>query len=223
MTKTIIILGDTHTLHFLHMLNGIQDFVVIGVGDHGEHETQHVGEFQLKQISDYCKDHNGEIYLVRGNHSNPAWFDWNYWANQFERVHFVPDNTVINIQGKNVLFSGGAISVNRQELQLDYDYWADEKFQPDFGEYPKIDFLITHMNQMNNGFENIAHYFKDDNTLKQELLDELELSVAFREHVKPKIGHFWGHYHTDYLQYYQGVRNQCVNKDSMVDVTRLFQ
>lgn len=68
------------------------------------------------------------IVFVRGNHDNPAYFDGN--AFNYERFKAVPDYSVINALGHNILCVGGAISVDRQYR---LDYIAKQRIKPDKG------------------------------------------------------------------------------------------
>lgn len=224
MKKIVVIMGDTHCLNFLHRLPlDFENFVLIGVGDHGELEEKHTALHDIMLLQKYCDEHNGAMFFVRGNHSNPAWFDYAHWANSCDKVKFVPDNTVLEIEGKKVLFSGGATSVDRLTSTLGIDYWTTEKFQPDFREYGLIDILITHgYRSADMSFARIQHYIDNDPSLKQELLEETALQLKFHDHVKPALAHFYGHYHFPNLILDQGCRIQCLDMDEMYDATRLF-
>lgn len=227
--KQIILLGDTHCLNFLHRLPlDFKDFILIGLGDHGEHRElnqKHLALHDIQLLNDYCERNNGELYLTRGNHSNPAWFNANHWANSLPLVTFVPDNTVIDIQGNRVLFSGGATSIDRKTSTLGFDYWVEEKFKPVYKDYGEIDVLITHAYvPAELTFTRIQHYIDADPELKDELLAEIEEQRIFHKHVAPKKGHFYGHYHFPNLQYDENnCRIQCLDIDELFNASRLLQ
>lgn len=66
------------------------------------------------------------IVFVRGNHDNPAYFDGS--AFNYERFKAMPNYSVIQACGHNILCVGGAISVDRQYR---LDYIAKQRIKPD--------------------------------------------------------------------------------------------
>ena len=58
-----------------------------------------------------CKANNWVVF-VRGNHDDPSYF--NEEKVNYERFRCVPDYSVINVCGRNVLCVGGAVSIDRK-------------------------------------------------------------------------------------------------------------
>jgi len=47
------------------------------------------------------------IYTIRGNHDNPAFFDGKH---DYDRLHFLPDHSIVELCGKRIYPVGGAVS-----------------------------------------------------------------------------------------------------------------
>lgn len=128
----------------------------------------HVGDFGLGFVSiaqdlknleatdEMLMDTNNHLYVIRGNHDNPIFWDRSKGLNlpRLHNLHLVDDYSVIKIEGKNVLFIGGATSIDRRPRMDDVPYpswWADEIFKLDpeklgkiFNRDVKIDVVVTH-------------------------------------------------------------------------------
>jgi hypothetical protein len=222
--RNVYILGDTHKINIVPLLerHELKNFLLIGVGDHGEIGTKHECQHDIKLVADYCNENNGRVLFTRGNHSDPTWFNFDHWANDFINVTYVPDNIIHTISGKKVYFSGGAVSVDRKLNTLGIDYFANEAFNPVIPKEP-IDILITHTSHISNGFSRIAHFFEKDETLRQDLINEQNLMRHFVEKVNPKIAHFWGHFHFPYVDYSNNRLERCLDIDEIYDASHLFQ
>ncbi len=139
----MIFIGDTHG-------NNGYIKMVIEAQDYRDMEMVHVGDFgvgfigmdqelkNLDALNDFMKERNIIFHVIRGNHDNPHYFDGTY-LNTNLKLH--PDYTVLNIEGKNILLVGGAISIDRvprrrynqievaQNLHSEKRYhWEGEKF-----------------------------------------------------------------------------------------------
>lgn len=66
------------------------------------------------------------IVFVRGNHDNPAYFDGSAFNNDWFKA--VPDYSVVQACGHNIICIGGAISIDRQYR---LDYMAKKRIKPD--------------------------------------------------------------------------------------------
>jgi UDP-2,3-diacylglucosamine pyrophosphatase LpxH len=236
----IYILGDTHTLSFVHLLekHDLKDFFLIHVGDAGEGfapplSSEIEDRENVEELNKYCSENNARIVITRGNHSNPDFYNYNHWCNSFPNIKFIPDYEVLGINGKSVLFVGGATSVDRKLLANGIDYWMDEKFklEKEWLKWHKkmidpisIDVLITHTSHIHNGYSRIAHYFDNDPTLEAELNQEKKDVGTLVKTVNPKLAHFWGHFHYPHLSYEKnGRQNRCLDIEEIYDATRLFQ
>lgn len=228
LADNIYVIGDTHTLTYADLLVHYQlkDFVLIGVGDHGvgfasvERDTA-----AIKVLSDYCRDNNGIILMIRGNHDRPDIFIPESPYNT-DCVYFVPDYTYYNINGKVFLFAGGATSIDRQQRTIDQDYWLDEGFNlPDdyTNTLASCDVLVTHSCPIaappHDGLSRISGWFRDDPTLREELIAERQKIQQLYEHVNPKIN-LYGHFHETLSERIDGTWFRCLDINEVLDITR---
>jgi DNA repair exonuclease SbcCD nuclease subunit len=138
----MIVFGDIHC-KYAEFLNIIKQFPksptnYIQVGDFG------VGFFDLSNdnsqfkydlicLRDTLRLTNSKLYVIRGNHDNPAYFrpsspQAEEFRNIFEDIILlVPDYTKLVLDGKVCYFVGGAVSIDRvYRLANRKHYWSDE-------------------------------------------------------------------------------------------------
>ena len=126
----------------------IRDENILFCGDFGLGFDTPKKDIAIIRYMNYsCKSRNIHFYIVRGNHDNPS-----FWLSpthnlSSKNVHLVPDNTVLNIEGKNVLFLGGSVSVDRVDRIMDHNWWRDEVFVLDeelLKSLRDIDIVVSH-------------------------------------------------------------------------------
>src|ERR1022692_3303206 len=137
----VIVLGDTHgDLNQVEVNienKGIADCTIIQVGDFGigfkwlDEDLQ-----RCNFLNEFLKGKNIMMYAIRGNHDCPFWFNGSKnWSN----LKLLPDYSILNIDGDDYFFCGGAISVDRiprlaemaENLKYNVDkpnYWPEEVF-----------------------------------------------------------------------------------------------
>lgn len=126
---TVFLLGDTHanTLPPLRALavTGVRDAAVILLGDAGfgfpdEAPNEWAGVDMLLHTM------NAELYVLRGNHDNPACFrgDSDYLA-PYTHIHALQDFEEVSIGGKNGIVVGGAVSIDRAARTPGLTSWPD--------------------------------------------------------------------------------------------------
>jgi predicted phosphodiesterase len=228
IASSILVCGDTHTLKYSDILTHYQlkDFVLIGVGDHGvgftsiEHDA-----IYIKSLSDYCRDNNGMILMIRGNHDRPDIFVPESPYNT-DYVQFVPDYTYHTINGSKFLFVGGATSIDRAQRTVGFDYWLDEGFAlPDdySNTLASCDVLVTHSCPIaappHDGLSRISGWFRDDPTLREEIIAERQKIQQLYEHVNPKIN-LYGHFHETLSERIEGTWFRCLDINEVLDITR---
>lgn len=202
--KHLYTCGDIHGNFKLisHKIKSLKitDSVIIQVGDFGVGFNYKKFEKEdLDFLDKVLKDTNCILYAIRGNHDKPELFDGK-WSNQFDNINLLPDYSIIEVNGENILLAGGAISIDRNDRKIkmmqsieNYHiflelYWANEIFvlnEDKLKSMRNIDYVITHscpkMCQPINNFENIPYshgnlveYFakKGDGHLKQDLNSE---------------------------------------------------
>lgn len=227
VTGPIVVIGDTHTPDIKDLLTNLNllDYCMIHVGDFGIgffHKTkQH--RF-LQEIQTHLEENNGKLLIIRGNHDDPEYFNRKHNVNsQFANIEFVEDYSRKIINGKKFMFVGGAVSIDRQERVSYRDYWPMEGFvlPKELEKEQPCDVLITHTCATeefpNNGFDNIAGWFKNDPTLKEELIKEREKMSLLYNQVKPNK-HYYGHFHNSHVRYVDGNLQQCLNINEVVSL-----
>lgn len=225
--KNLYVLGDTHTLNFTYYLKkaALENFVLIGLGDHGEgFFSPGVDKKSIEKLQEYCESNNGQIFIIRGNHSNPSWFVENSEFNT-ELVKFLPDYTILEVEQneniKKILCVGGAISIDRTLRTEGKDFWSGEGFQlkEDFENLPQCDIMLCHSAPQEaflDNFHSIKKYFEEDYVLKDELIQERNNISALFNHIKP-LCLFHGHFHMHYVNFWKGENFNCAFKGLMIN------
>lgn len=125
------ILGDIHgdfnfLLSFIENIS-ISPSSIIQVGDFGiGFEPIAYEKSKLDKVNDALNSKKIHLYVLRGNHDDPYYFK-DYTGFHFSNITFVPDYSVLSIEGNNILFIGGAVSIDRAaRLRTNDRYWRNE-------------------------------------------------------------------------------------------------
>jgi UDP-2,3-diacylglucosamine pyrophosphatase LpxH len=179
----------------------------IQVGDfglgfkHRENETDH-----LNALNERLKDANNEMYVIRGNHDNPAYFNND---SGYSNIEFLKDYSVLRIEDLTILLAGGAVSIDRSSRHIGSSYWVGEEFVYEeslvamsIKELKTIDIVVTHNSpiefhpqDLNN---NVMAWSRRDTDLLSDLSKEryrhsMLLNHLIGKKLKPK---FWYYGHT---------------------------
>jgi hypothetical protein len=243
--KNLFFLGDIHgNFNYVKWYiknHNLKDCVICQVGDFGVGFTPYENDLKtLKGLDDFLKQNNIVITVWRGNHDNPKFFD-GHLRNYFTNLHLLPDYTVINVDGVNILGVGGAVSVDRRPRmreQLEYArsgverelYWYDEVFVLDEEKlkgFTGIDIVVTHTApefckpDNTHGFGYLVDQFAmDDEKLKDDLLEERKLVTKMweilKENNKPFM-YFYGHFHNVWLEDIDGCEFRLLGINEFYD------
>jgi hypothetical protein len=220
--KPVYILGDIHgdwnALFEKIKYTDIRDCILICVGDIG------IGFLpQLKQIRqnefvcDFLKSRDIEFLGIRGNHDNPAYFDGSV---NYDNFKLLPDYTSLNLNGKQFLLVGGAISIDRTIRKEGISYWRDEAFKLDHSKIQRCDVLITHSTPTWNGpLEKsgiFATFCQKDSTLWDECMEERRQHDILIKLCGAKR-HLSGHFHQHSVIDFEG----CVS--TIVDILQIIE
>lgn len=228
----LITLGDIHG-NFNHVKwyiknHNLKNCTIYQVGDFGIGFTNYHNDLKtLTDLDKFLNERNIQMYTIRGNHDNKKFFD-GHLMDYFNNLHLLPDYTVINVDGLNILGVGGAVSVDRRPRmreQLQYArngverelYWYDEVFVLDEEKlkgFRDIDIVVTHTapefcHPVNiNGFGYLVEQFAtDDEKLKDDLLEERKLVTKMWEILKEnnKIDLWvYGNFHNNWTTNFEG-------------------
>ena len=222
----MIFIGDTHGNHnyIQKEIKGkkITNTTFIHVGDFGigfinrEREIEQIGVWNNKLKAD-----NNILYVIRGNHDDPHFFNEKD-IHDYDRsnIKFLPDYSVIEVEGKKILCVGGAVSIDRvprrrmnlQEIRYGRDkqyYWPNEKFYLDREKLEGlsgIDIVVTHtspnfakpFDTKGNWPYIVKQFLYEDDALEDDLIQERLLLDEMYNILKKnnKIDDwFYGHFH----------------------------
>ncbi len=127
----MIVIGDVHgrwvDLRERLQAGNVRDEHLVQVGDFGlGFEEPRAEARHLAMLDRYLTQHGCFLWAIHGNHDEPA--RWAPGAPQpWNAIRLVPDDTIIEVEGKRLLCAGGAISVDRQTRRHG-GYWPDEAF-----------------------------------------------------------------------------------------------
>ena len=208
--KTLTFLGDIHggLDRIYHWQNLNEGSNLIQVGDFGIGFSDMVTRCQRLNTVLSAKDNH--VYVVRGNHDMPRWFSGEDVFNRFSHIHFVKDNTILDLDGTKILCIGGGISIDRVERVIDKGYWKDEILKyddnlPEILANVDVDVVVTHIfDSTKIGLAKgdlVDYYAAKDSFLRHDLTKELGVFRQVDNAVKAatkahKVRHwFFGHYH----------------------------
>lgn len=196
--------GDVHgNLAIIDRILGFSNEgdTIIQVGDFG------IGFFHDKFFEKYShklESKGVNLLAIRGNHDDPSRFDGSKIGSNIE---LVSDYSIKNINGKNHLFIGGAVSVDRIKRIPNHNWWENEIVQ--FNEENEsflnsltdIDVVVTHtcprtafpLDHIGVGF-----YFDEDSELSKDIeiefnkMDKIKDILTKNNNIKNWM---FGHYH----------------------------
>jgi predicted phosphodiesterase len=221
----MIIIGDHHgahkTLKNAIKNKHIENETFIHVGDFGTGFTKLSNEMgQIDLWNTFLIERNCMMYVVRGNHDDPTYFDKVDYNFDASNIKFLPDYTVFEVDGKKILGVGGAISIdrvpriatNQQTSRFGGSkrcWWKGEIFNYDEEKIKKIegvDIVITHscpnfvapVVVKNNWPYIVKQFLPNDPTLESMLVKERkeigDMCNLLRK--KNDIRYwFYGHFH----------------------------
>lgn len=236
----LLFLGDLHghfsVIHQYIDLYDIKDAYIIQVGDFGvgfttlEKEKRMLEMFHAKLVKA-----NVFVWAIRGNHDFKPYFDNDPF--ELTNIKLVPDYTVLNLEGNNILCIGGAVSVDRMFrktlMQKKGDltiyghetWWPDETFVLDrdkLGAFRDINIVVTHTAPAfcfpDNSFgfgpfiDNIVLKTGDDELKTDLLIERQQVSDAFTIlKMNNDIDlHLYGHFHDSRVENLYGTSHRLL-------------
>ncbi len=119
--KSVIVSGDIHgdfkgVVYKLCVQYGLKDTLLIIAGDCGfGFEKPGFYETVYNQVAGRLRKANNWVVFIRGNHDDPSYFAEEKVS--YKRWRCVPDYSIIQACGHNILCVGGAISIDRHMRQ----------------------------------------------------------------------------------------------------------
>ena len=238
--------GDTHGMRPVFTIIDrfkIEKSNLIHVGDFGLGFVSIMQDVKnLEVVDEMLMDTQNKLYVVRGNHDNPIFWDKSKGLNlpKLHNIHLVDDYSVLDIENKKILCVGGGISIDRQLRKDDKPYpswWQDEEFQWHPGKFNRVvnshdtmDIIVTHSAPsacyprgvdapIVNDWHGIE--LQHGNNLKGELQMERKkidmLKDAVLKAYKP-TNWFYGHFHTSKTEIIDSVKFQALNINEICEI-----
>ncbi len=127
------LVGDLHgslkEFTFIIEKRDLRNENIIQVGDFGLGSNSLGIDMQnLKILNEILIERNLILYIIRGNHDDPA-FWYLHDTSAYSNIIFVKDYSVLNIEDTNILFAGGAVSIDRCYRTINkMPYFKGEEF-----------------------------------------------------------------------------------------------
>ena len=225
----MIFTGDWHQQFkvVMDLINkfGFENDDIIQVGDFGIGYNKDDNE-RLEALNAFLVSKNLHIWVIRGNHDDPRYFMGKYMY-FYSNIHLIPDYTVLKIQDKNILFVGGAISIDRLRLKALMAkeeaagelpiYFENEKFilkEKELSEFTNIDILVTHTSP---GFcfpFGMGKLPAEDISLNHEVYEErtqMSRLVTLLLENNKITNHYYGHYHSSNVDVNGELTHTCLS------------
>jgi UDP-2,3-diacylglucosamine pyrophosphatase LpxH len=200
----MIIIGDLHKCFNLieqyAVEKDIKNDAFIQVGDIGIASAKEY--LQLKILNDFLIKSKNKLYCLQGNHDNPLYFKGNH---DFSNIKFVKNYSVVKIQEYNVLFLGGAVSIDR--LDPVYECFENSPFLYDEKKLKKlknVDMVVSHTAPRFCNPRTVSKIVEECALNDKALLEDIAKERADLENAfdilleNNKLIYWWyGHFHFD--------------------------
>jgi len=209
---TTRIIGDTHGKWYDYQLitnpniGNVESS--IQVGDFG---IGFSGEYWHGRVNDFHTE-NPNHRFIRGNHDNPEMC-------KTEMVGYIPDGTIEN----DVMFIGGAWSIDQEWRVKDQDWWEDEELSYEeldrlinVYEVMKPRIMITHDCPTIAAYEMFVKHGKTLAGTNQFKTRTAEAFQAMFEIHQPEF-HFFGHWHQTKKEIINGTTFHCLGECDFID------
>jgi predicted phosphodiesterase len=130
--QAIIFVGDVHRkigeLEARITQADLRGAALIQCGDFGIgfHEPR-VEEQWCAQLNAVLRARELNLYVLRGNHDDPAYFGPGTRLPSYGNLHFVPDSSFVRVGDEVILCVGGGISIDRTSRTPGKSYWSGEQ------------------------------------------------------------------------------------------------
>ena len=208
MKRNIAIIGDIHGAfrtieHIIHDWKGITNTDFFQVGDFGAgFHKPNFYKFEFQHLSDKLKENNNRMFVIRGNHDDPGYYDGSI---NYDNLKLLKDCEIIEVQGLKILPLGGAHSIDRKwrwsKMGDKKIWWENEVLcDCDLSSIKEVDIVISHTAPsiaLPNTMTGIEHVFESDKSLKNDLDEERNMMEKYFNTLKNKGLKYWffGHFH----------------------------
>lgn len=212
-------MGDPHGLQNIYkkidLIPEGSDWVILG--DCGIGFREHLVDMNnLEQLSNFVYNKNIRLFLLRGNHDSPKW--WEY-PPVFPNLFFVQDYSTIHLpNNEKVLCVGGGVSIDRIIRNEHVDFWKGE-ITPDVPEDLKPhEYVFSHdcPSYVNKPTKSLEGYpaLKLDRSLLRDCDIQRQKIDRIIEKTQPKRV-FYGHMHNSFSEVVDNRRFRCLNIEEL--------
>lgn len=222
--KQIVLLGDIHGEYSVieKFCENFSDTNIIQVGDFGIGFQQNKSKESriLKNICSFLKKSNNKLFVIRGNHDDPSYFDNRKIDDE---ITFLSDYSLLIKDNKRILCVGGGISIDRTLRKSGISWWEGEIFNLDPDKVVKSDVLITHVAPKDFPISKeetnpmVVNFSLDDKTLIQELKQEKNMVQQLSDLSQAKR-HYFGHYHIAMNYPTNNRKYRCININEFLEL-----
>lgn len=233
--RGLIFCGDVHgyfekLVWTITVRYKIKNSSVVVCGDFG---VGFESKKHLNNLYKHCKKRLEEsditIYVARGNHDDPDYFK-NPEKYNYERLKFLEDHKVYNIENKKVYVIGGANSVDYR-WRIDWNnepshkernkkvWWEDEdvvKLPIEKLSTNTVDIIVSHEAPLS--FSPIISRPEGLDTFQYNKI--LECRNYLNDILKTMSTKYWfyGHYHTSYSGSYNNTIYKCLDELELFEI-----
>lgn len=232
--KQVLVSGDIHgdfkgIVFKLCIQYGLTNTLLIVAGDCGfGFEKPGYYDMIYNQVAGRLRKANNWVVFIRGNHDDPAYFSEEIIA--YKRWRCVPDYSIIQACGHNILCIGGAVSIDRLERQeenarrrerghlLTAVWWPDEApvYDEDALDFIPVEYSIdTVITHTAPSFCELQHKqgLKSWSAMDPELIRDIDderrtvdkIFNNLRRHEHPVERWYYGHFHQSWTGQREGV------------------
>lgn len=220
----IILIGDIHgefyKLNYDIKRLQLTDAYLIQCGDTGfGFEPPDKERIALRPLQITLEKNNLHLFMIRGNHCNPVYFEKRHHPYECQNITLLPDYSELVLLGKKILLVGGAISIDRRFRREGESWWSNEEFclkkEDEFSYKDKqYDLVVTHTRPSIcgafKGFDSIREWCNRDSNLEYDLIEEGKKLNYLYENTKPKY-FCYGHFHESLTTTYENTTFKCLN------------
>ena len=208
--KDIVIIGDTHGMwHVLNpFVNKKRPDIILSCGDFGYwprwKEKQRCKKWpknKIPKVPDGCK-----LYFCDGNHEDHEMLLQAKDNELYPNVHYQPRGSTMRLpDGRQVLFFGGALSIDKSTRKWGIDWFPEEQISHsqihNLDVEGKVDIVISHT--CPREFEMTGYDMKVNDCNRMALSYILQI-------YQPSLWYF-GHWHRYTTGFYKGCRWTCLD------------
>lgn len=192
----------------------------IGIGFRGRRTVDEI----VRLLRTAKKEDINNVYIIRGNHDDPKyWSKASAHAEEFKshKITFIPDGTVLVINGTKCLCIGGGTSVDRMgEWRVPNEsYWVmEDPYMPDYD--GEIDVLLSHSGMEPPGCDSsfVDSWCKKDSKLRDTLNNEQALWLDVFNKYNPKKW-FYAHFHNPFSFDYKNAQVRVLDIEELIEFT----